>query len=123
LCLFVTQSKNILYLLHIQKMAILQSLTTFLLLFAYFLSCVYTGYYSDPVPAALKAEGAAGGGGPAIAPPPGPRFHKFEISLHGEYEAKKPLSGYPVTNSGVLAFCRLTKHTLSLPILYQNNFL
>jgi len=37
--LFVTHS----------KMAILQSLTTFRLLFIYFLSCVYTGCYSDPV--------------------------------------------------------------------------
>ncbi|CAA9376165.1 hypothetical protein AVDCRST_MAG84-4736 [uncultured Microcoleus sp.] len=45
-------------------MAILQSLTAFLLLFIYFFSCVYTGYYSDPVPAALKAEGVAGGGRP-----------------------------------------------------------
>jgi hypothetical protein len=39
----------------------------------------------------------------------------------GEYEAKKPLSGYPVTNSGFLAFYDLTKHTLSLPIFHQNN--
>jgi hypothetical protein len=62
-------------------MAILQSLTTFRLLFIYFFSCVYTGYYSDPVPAALKAEGAAGGGGPAIAPPPGPRFHQSLSSV------------------------------------------
>jgi hypothetical protein len=44
------------------KMAILQSLTTFLLLFIYFFSCVYTGYYSDPVPAALEILRARPGG-------------------------------------------------------------
>ncbi len=62
----------------------------YLFIFSFFL-CVYTGYYSDPVPAALKAEGAAGGGGPAIAPPPGPRFHPPSSCIKRLYSASAAL--------------------------------
>jgi len=59
-----------------------------------FLLCVYTGYYSDPVPAALEILEVAAGGGEALAQPP-PPAHVFISSNSrrlGKYEAKKPLN-------------------------------
>ncbi len=55
-------------------MAVFYSLYAFYLPFFIFFSCVYTGYYSDPVRRLRRARDAAGGGGPAVAPPPGPRL-------------------------------------------------
>jgi hypothetical protein len=47
-------------------------LSTYSYLFI-FLLC-FTGYHSHPVDGLRRARDAAGGGGPAVAPPPGPRL-------------------------------------------------
>jgi hypothetical protein len=68
----ITQSRKILIKIVNSKMAVFYSTYAFYPSYSIYFSYVYTGYYSDPVPAALKAEGAAGGGGPALAAPPPP---------------------------------------------------
>ncbi len=75
--------KIIPYLLHNLKIAVSYMLSTFyLLLFIYFFFCLYRVSH-DPVVGLRQARGAAGGGGPAVAPPPGPRFHPPSSLING----------------------------------------